>query len=84
MNNPFVQEQAKQLVKRGELSGPNDGVAKIRALYRIVYGRQPDDRELDLGQRYLQTTFGNAGSGLSPWEQYAQVLLLANEFAFVD
>jgi hypothetical protein len=23
-------------------------------------------------------------SGLTPWEQYAQVLLAANEFAFVD
>jgi hypothetical protein len=84
MNNPFVQEQAKQLIKRGELSGLSDGVAKIRALYRIVFGRQPDDREMELGQHFLQTTSGNAGSGLSPWEQYAQVLLLANEFAFVD
>jgi hypothetical protein len=84
MNNPFVQEQAKQLLKRPELSGLSDGVAKVRALYRIAYGRQPDARELDLGQHFLQTASSNAGVGLSPWEQFAQVLLLSNEFVFVD
>ena len=46
--------------------------------------RQPDAAELKLGERFLQTASGNAGIGAAPWEQYAQVLLLANEFVFVD
>jgi hypothetical protein len=84
MNNPFVQDQAKQLLKRPEVAGQSDPALKIRTLYRIAYGRQPDAAELKLGERFLQTASGNAGIGAAPWEQYAQVLLLSNEFAFID
>jgi hypothetical protein len=84
MNNPFVLEQARHLLKRDELRGLTDPDTKIRMLYRLAYGRPPDAAELHLAQRFLQTASGTGGIGLTPWEQYAQVLLLANEFAFVD
>jgi hypothetical protein len=84
MNSPFVIEQARQLLKRREIADLKEPVDRIRMLYRLAYGRSPDADELALGRRFLQTTSANAGTGLTPWEQYAQALLLANEFVFVD
>jgi len=62
----------------------SDTAAKIQALYGVVLGRRADAGELDLAQRFLQMTPANGAGGLSPWAQYAQALLLSNEFAFVD
>ena len=75
---------------------PADGVRK---LYLRALGRQPAADELTLGIEFLQRqTAANAteldkwkglpsGNGkplLSAWEQLAQVLLLTNEFMFMD
>ena len=60
----------------------------LRRLYRIVYARDPDDEEVRLGMQFVATTAKTPLAGppvaLTPWERYAQVLLMANEFAFVD
>ena len=40
------------------------------------------ERELQMGLAFLASTDGQ--SGLTRWEQYAQVLLSANEFMYVD
>jgi hypothetical protein len=82
MNSPFLVEQAKALVARPDVTGLAEPGPRIARLYRLLYGRPPEPEETALGLRFL----ANAGHGekLSPWERYAQVLLLANEFAFVD
>jgi hypothetical protein len=86
MNSPFVIEQTRGLVQRGEVATAKDGEARVRALYRVVFGRQPDADELTLGVRFLQTADPAAGgaAALTPLERYAQVLVLTNEFVFVD
>jgi hypothetical protein len=71
MNSPFVEEQAKALAARVQ----GDDSAKIREAYRLVYGREPADRELKLGQDFLRE---------ADWTQYARVLLTSNEFLFVN
>jgi hypothetical protein len=58
-------------------------------MYGLAYGRDAEPEEVALGLRFLaaardNATAGGAGRHLAPWEQYAQVLLLANEFSFVD
>jgi hypothetical protein len=78
MNSPFVQEQAKALAARPEMTSAGDPDAKAAALYRLALGRVPTAAELSLGREFVAD--GSAGR----WEQYAQVLLLSNEFAFVD
>jgi hypothetical protein len=78
MNSPFVQEQAKALAARPEMISAGDPDARITALYRLALGRSPTPTEASLGRDYVAD--GSAGR----WEQYAQVLLLSNEFAFVD
>jgi cytochrome c553 len=80
----------------GSPAEPADGV---RRLYLRVLGRPPAADELALGIAFVQRQFsadaaetgewkklpsGNGKPRLSPWEQLAQVLLMTNEFMFVD
>jgi hypothetical protein len=80
----------------GSLADPAGGVRK---LYLRALGRPPEADEMALGIEFVrrQTAANSAEFGkwkglqtvkgeppLSPWEQLAQVLLLTNEFMFVD
>ena len=67
----------------------NDG-ERIRQAYLLLYGRAATERELSLGLAYLQSP-EHAATGapaprdsLSHWQRYAQALLAANEFLFID
>jgi hypothetical protein len=81
MNSPFVVEQARHLANR--TAGETDPGRRIELMYACCYGRKPDGEERSLGLAFIDTA-GQPGKGLSAWEKYAQVLLLSNEFAFVD
>ncbi len=83
MNNPFVIEQAKRLGALPELA---EGLPanRVNRLYRRLFGREPTAGETTLGIGFVQSQERSGTSGMSPWEEYAQVLLLTNEFAFVD
>jgi cytochrome c553 len=78
MNSPFVQEQAKALAARPQLASGGSADAKVAALYRLTLGRTPTPTELALGREFV------ADAAAARWEQYAQVLMLSNEFAFID
>jgi uncharacterized protein DUF1553/uncharacterized protein DUF1549/cytochrome c len=85
MNSPFLIEQAKHIAARPEIaSGPTE--QRLHQLYRLLYGRTPTDSERERGLRFIQevATEKVGPNGLGAWEQYAQALLMANEFAFVD
>ncbi len=80
-----VRGGAGQGVRRpaGRGQRPGRGRASTGCI-RIAYGRPAEPDEVALGLRFVRQAANTAGSRLSPWEQYAQVLLEANEFAFVD
>jgi mono/diheme cytochrome c family protein len=87
MNNEFVYLQAGKLAER-VLSQPTE-TARIVEAYRLLYGRAPTPKEIEVGLHFLQTTPekpGNAVNGepVTAWRQYARVLLSANEFEFID
>ena len=85
MNSPFVIEQAHSLARRHEIAGKLAPVDRVDSLYQIVFSRRPDEAETDLAERFIEeVTTHKDTSTLDPWEQYAQVLLLSNEFLFVD
>ena len=71
MNSSFVEQQSALLAKR--LTG-NDA-EKVRQAYRILYGRLPAAAEAQMGLAFA------AKSG---WNEYARVLLNANEFDWVN
>jgi hypothetical protein len=87
MNSPFVQEQAQALIARPEVRAETIPAQRVQVLHRIVYGRPATLEEVDLALRFLGSTPSEptaAGRSFGAWEEYAQVLLLANEFCFVD
>jgi mono/diheme cytochrome c family protein len=79
MNNPFVLESARALVQRPEVAGEKDRGRRVGRLYRLLYGRAPTAEEVSLAQEFV----GPTDDGTA-WARYAQGLLLANEFAFID
>jgi len=89
MNSPFVIEQAQYFLQRPDVVSRTKDEEKIKRMYEIAYGRPAEADEIALGLRFLaEASKSNeakkAALPLSAWEQYAQVLLLSNEFAFVD
>jgi mono/diheme cytochrome c family protein len=86
LNSPFVLQQARTLAARPEVTRETDPAARVAALYRLILSREPKPAEVTGSLRFLQPGVTPAANGklLSPWELYAQVLLLTNEFMFVD
>ncbi len=84
MNSPFVSEMAKAVVNRPAFIAAKSPDEKITALYRLVLSRKPTPEELAIGQEFTALAVRSTDPTFNPWVQYAQVLLLSNEFAFVD
>jgi hypothetical protein len=82
LNSPFVVEQARALANRDDVKAGKSTDERIAALYRAALGRPPTREELTLGREFVSGESASAAFG--KWEQLAQVLLLSNEFAFVD
>ena len=74
LNSAFLTRLSEALVDRVD-SGTADP-ARIRRIYRILFGRDPNREELRLGVTYLQ-------ENEKSWPQYARVLLSSNEFLYV-
>jgi hypothetical protein len=94
MNGKFVVDQARSLVNRPDVATVPGITQRIRRLYQLLFARLPDPEEIELGMRFLvearddgKEAGGAAGvahTKMTAWEKYAQVLLLADEFVFID
>jgi hypothetical protein len=86
MNSPFVIEQARHLLTRPDVAALREPEARIEYLYRLLYGRAPEARELALGRQFLEAARASESKDLqlTAWAQYAQVLLMSNEFVLVE
>ena len=85
LNSPFLLEESKRLANRPDLLGAPDLDARIARLYLDLFGRPPGGSEVDLGRRFVESAPKLDGKDApSPWEMYAQVLLMSNEFSFID
>lgn len=78
MNSPFVIERARQIASQIDPSlKPREQVVR---LYREILARDPGPEEVSVATPYLKQP-GDAPERL---RNLAQILLLTNEFAFVD
>jgi hypothetical protein len=85
MNSPFLLEQAKALAQRPDLPPVDDPVARINRLYLDLFGRLAEPNEIEAARKFLESQAKPEGDkGPTPWEEYAQVLLMTNEFIFID
>jgi hypothetical protein len=83
LNSPLIAQQAQLLAKR-LASGDEPDSARIRRAYLLVYGRLPTLSEVSIGLEFLGEAASDSGAGVSTWDQYAQALLSASEFYFVE
>jgi hypothetical protein len=87
MNSPFAIEQARAIAGLPAVAAADDDQQRVQAMYRAVLARLPSPQELAVAQQFVGSV-GEAGSDqesrLDRWEQFAQLLLLTNEFMFVD
>jgi cytochrome c553 len=88
LNSEFMIARARSLAARLAMEDKDDA-ARIRKAFVRVYGRPAGDQDVRLGLAFLAAPEeavrpGETKANLSRWEQYAQVLLSANEFTFVD
>jgi hypothetical protein len=82
LNSPFVMEQANILSTRPEIAAKPDSRDRLKALYLRVLGRPPSPSEMRFGITFIDNA--HQESGQTPWELLAHVLLISNEFVFLD
>jgi hypothetical protein len=83
MNSPFVVAQAKALAAQAPVSDGVGDAERVKMLYHATFQRDPSPEELEIGCQFVSAETDPAAK-LSLWEQYAQLLLLTNEFMYVD
>ena len=76
MNSSFIMRQAEHLAARLKADAPDDSKRITRA-YQLLYNRKPDEKELQIGLKFLEQS-------QDAWPQYAQVLLGSAEFSSVN
>jgi hypothetical protein len=79
MNGSLVATSAQLLLQRPDVAGVGTVEARVRRIYQILFARGPSSVEALLADAFL----GSEPSG-ARWQQFAQALLLTNEFVFVD
>ncbi|MFG0263186.1 MAG: PSD1 and planctomycete cytochrome C domain-containing protein [Novipirellula sp. JB048] len=88
INSPMLREQARGLANRLQQSSLEDDSSRIRQAYLLLFSREPNARELELGLAYLapsQVPVDAESEAVSTrWHRYAHVLLASNEFIFID
>lgn len=82
LNSGFMIDSARAFAARLAKAAPGDP-ERIALAFQLAYGRPPTDAERELGMEFLRLS-ASPQDTLSAWEQYAQILLATNEFAWVD
>jgi hypothetical protein len=84
LNSPFMLHQAAELAARLRKEIPADGARadrrRLQRAYLLLYGRPAAAAEERLGLGFL----GEGADRQARWQQYAHVLLAANEMWFLD
>lgn len=84
LNSDFMVRQARALAARLNAQPDADDTAKVLMAYELVFQREPSSEEREFCVEFVRKAGEDRQAKLSPWEQFAQALLAANEFMFVD
>ncbi len=87
LNSDFIQDRAIALAKASAAAEPSDDEARVRWMYQRAYSRVPQPEELQTAMQFVRgSDDGDDGQAKQSdrWQQFAHVLLAANEFVFVD
>ena len=81
LNSPFMLNQARALATRLAEPAAETEASRVRKAYRLLYGREADERETRLALEFLGKP---PAPEMTRWEQYAQLLLASNEMLYLD
>ncbi len=90
LNSPMVHSQATALAKDvlARFEASNE---RIRAIFRILYARQPTEAELNRSMHFLETAATQLQAVSDPveksvreWSALCRALMAANEFLYID
>ena len=76
MNSPFVHRQAEGVISR--MAKGDSPENRVRQIYQFVLARNPTPEEVNLAATFV------AENGADGDVRFAQILLMSNEFMFVD
>jgi cytochrome c551/c552 len=82
LNAPLLANQAKAIVERTREECGEDPAARIGRAYWLLYSRPPSEKEQQLGLTFINHAADAEHE--ARWIQYIHVLLVSNEFAFVE
>lgn len=82
LNSPFVMEQAKALANLAENASPKNTRERVQFLYRRILERSPTKPEIEMASAFVNKTPSDDGE--EPWQLLVHVLLMSNEFVFLD
>jgi hypothetical protein len=80
LNSAFVQDRALAFAKLA--ASVDSAEQRVTLMYQRAYGRGPQAEEMQAALEFIR-----GGEGDDPgdrWQQFAHVLLAANEFVFID
>jgi hypothetical protein len=84
LNSSFMIQSAEALAER-LARGASTDEQRITLAYQWAYARRPTADEIEFSLRFLGTAAENRGDDrLSAWGQFAQAILAANEFTWID
>ena len=78
MNSRFMFDAARRMLNRSDWE-QSEIVGCILLVYKLLYARNPNSEEIDLGREFL----GNKPDE-ETWVHYVHGFLLTNEFIFID
>jgi len=81
LNSPFMLARSQALANRLAKEAGKSDTGRIRRAYELLFGREPERAEIKTALGFLR---GPAATGMSRWDQYAQILLASNEMFYVD
>ena len=87
MNSPFLLDQARSLARRADLPAESEVEPRVNRLYLDLFGRPADPAEVLAARRFVESlppAEPGKPDAPGPWDEYAQVLMMANEFIFYD
>jgi hypothetical protein len=82
LNNTFVTENAKHFAAKLLAEGPTDERARIHLAYTTLFGRDPTEKEVSIGEQFLAAAVKRNES--AAWNEYIHVLFCTSEFCYVD
>lgn len=86
LNSDIMMRQAEAFVKRlgaSDKDAETQHIQNIHRAYQLLYGRQANPAELKIGVNFLDQARADAAE-LPAWNQYAQALLSAGEFYYIN